>query len=124
MQIFFFGMNRGISLGLPLQVAIAEGDRVPLQGAASPAQIGYGSSTYIHITVSMVRVQLLVSHLSTNLVCPLLYPSFLVAGLRRVMTRDQTPVHNTIFLGKFAKSFASAVGRFMEVSKKLSGPGY
>lgn len=36
------------------------------------------------------------------------------------MTRDQTPAHNTISLGKFAKRLASAVGRFMEVSSPLS----
>lgn len=36
------------------------------------------------------------------------------------MTRDQTPAHNTISLGKFAKRLASAVGRFMEVSFPLS----
>ena len=36
------------------------------------------------------------------------------------MTRDQTPAHNTISLGKFAKRLASAVGRFMEVSYPLS----
>jgi hypothetical protein len=50
MPIFFVGMDR-ISLGLPLPVAIAEGDRVPLQGAAGPAQIGHGSTAYIRITV-------------------------------------------------------------------------
>ena len=52
MPIFFVGMDR-ISLGLPLPLAIAEGDRAPLQGASSPAQIGHGSTTYIRITVSI-----------------------------------------------------------------------
>ena len=52
MPIFFVGMDR-VSLGLPLPVAIAEGDRVPLQGSTSPAQIGHGSTTYIRITVSI-----------------------------------------------------------------------
>jgi hypothetical protein len=52
MPIFFVGMDR-ISLGLPLPSAIAEGDRAPLQGASSPAQIGHGSTTYIRITVSI-----------------------------------------------------------------------
>ena len=51
MPIFFVGMDR-VSLGLPLPVAIAEGDRVPLQGASSPAQIGPGSTAYIRMTVS------------------------------------------------------------------------
>ena len=51
MPIFFVGMDR-ISLGLPLPLAIAEGDRVQLQGATSPAQIGHGSTTYIRMTVS------------------------------------------------------------------------
>jgi hypothetical protein len=51
MPIFFVGMDR-VSLGLPLHVAIAEGDRAPLQGASSPAPIGHGSTTYIRITVS------------------------------------------------------------------------
>jgi hypothetical protein len=32
------------------------------------------------------------------------------------MTRDQTPAHNTISLGRFAKRLASAVGRFIDVS--------
>ena len=52
MPIFFAGMDR-VSLGLPLYVAIAEGDRVPLQGAGDPASIGHGSTTYIRITVSI-----------------------------------------------------------------------
>jgi hypothetical protein len=51
MPIFFVGMDH-VSLGLPLYVAIAKGDRAPLQGAGSPAPIGHGSTTYIRITVS------------------------------------------------------------------------
>jgi hypothetical protein len=51
MPIFLVGMDR-VSLGLPLPFAIAEGDRAPLQGASSPAQIGSTSTTYIRITVS------------------------------------------------------------------------
>ena len=51
MPIFFVGTDR-VSLGLPLRVAIAEGDRAPLHGAGSPASIGRGSTTYIRITVS------------------------------------------------------------------------
>jgi hypothetical protein len=64
MPVFFVGMDR-ISLGLPLPVAIAEGDRVSLQGAGSPAQIGHGSTTYIRITVSILykdRVRVPVSY--------------------------------------------------------------
>jgi len=38
----------------------------------------------------------------------------------QIMTRDQTPAHNTISLEKFAKRLASAVGRFMEVSPTFS----
>jgi hypothetical protein len=38
------------------------------------------------------------------------------------MTRDQTPAHNTITLGKFAKRLASAVGRFMDVRPPLFSP--
>jgi len=53
MPIFFVGMDR-VSLGLPLYMAIAEGDRVPLHGAGSPAPIGHGSTTYIRITVSIL----------------------------------------------------------------------
>jgi hypothetical protein len=53
MPVFFVGMDR-ISLGLHLPLAIAEGDRAPLQGASSAAQIGHGSTTYIRITVSIV----------------------------------------------------------------------
>ena len=56
MPIFFVGMDR-ISLGLPLPVAIAEGDRVQLQGGTGPAQIGHGSTTYIRITVSILHSQ-------------------------------------------------------------------
>jgi hypothetical protein len=85
MPIFFIGTDR-ISLGLPLSVAIAEGDRLPLQGANSPAQIGHGSTAYIRITVSTLsndrRVP--VSYL-TKLAC--LCPSFsgpvTTSGLRR-----------------------------------------
>jgi hypothetical protein len=36
------------------------------------------------------------------------------------MTKDQTPVHNTVSLGKFAKRVASAVVRFLDVSLPLS----
>jgi len=53
MPIFFVGMDR-VTLGLPLPVAIAEGDRVSLQGTGSPAPIGHGSTTYIRITVSIL----------------------------------------------------------------------
>jgi hypothetical protein len=53
MPIFFVGTDR-ISLGLPLPLAIAEGDRVQLQGGSGPAQIGHGSTTYIRITVSIL----------------------------------------------------------------------
>jgi hypothetical protein len=53
MPIFFPGMDR-VSLGLPLYVAIAEGDRAQLQGASSPAPIGHGSTTYIRMTVSIL----------------------------------------------------------------------
>jgi hypothetical protein len=56
MPIFFVGTDR-VSLGLPLRVAIAEGDRAPLHGAASPALIGQGSTTYIRITVSKANSQ-------------------------------------------------------------------
>jgi hypothetical protein len=56
MPIFFVGIDR-VSLGLPLRVAIAEGDRAPLQGAGSPAPIGHGSTTYIRITVSKASSQ-------------------------------------------------------------------
>ena len=56
MPIFFVGMDR-VSLGLPLRLAIAEGDRAPLQGASSPAAIGHGSTTYIRITVSKASSQ-------------------------------------------------------------------
>jgi hypothetical protein len=52
MPIFFAGMDR-VSLGLPLYVAITEGDRVQLQSAGGPAPIGHGSTTYIRITVSI-----------------------------------------------------------------------
>src|SRR5713101_2196094 len=65
MPIFFVGMDR-ISLGLPLPLAIAEGDHVSLQGASSPAQIGHGSTTYIRITVSILRAFLLVSSYLSN----------------------------------------------------------
>lgn len=66
MPMFFVGTDR-ISRGLPLSVSIAEGDRVPLKGAGSPAQIGHGSTTYIRITVS-IRVAITVFYL-TRLAC-------------------------------------------------------
>ncbi|KAI0265993.1 hypothetical protein BGY98DRAFT_977812 [Russula aff. rugulosa BPL654] len=96
MPVFFVGMDR-ISLGLPLPVAIAEGDRVSLQGAGSPAQIGHGSTTYIRIT----------------------WPGY-SEWTTQIMTRDQTPAQNTITLGKFAKRLASAVGRFMDEAQRLA----
>jgi len=95
MPIFFVGMDR-VSLGLHLPVAIAEGDRAPLQGAVSPAPIGHGSTTYIRIT----------------------WPGY-SEWTTQIMTRDQTPAHNTITLGKLAKRLASAVGRFMEEAHRL-----
>ena len=58
MPIFFVGMDR-ISLGLLLPVAIVEGDRTPLHGASSLAQIGHGSTMYIRITVSICIVCIL-----------------------------------------------------------------
>ncbi|SRR6266403_3385619 len=51
MPIFFVAEDR-VTLGLPLPVAIAEGDRAQLLGAGSPAPIGHGSTKYIRITVS------------------------------------------------------------------------
>ncbi|KAF8494399.1 hypothetical protein F5888DRAFT_656350 [Russula emetica] len=95
MPIFFVGMDR-ISLGLPLPMAITEGDRAPLQGANSPAPIGHGSTTYIRIT----------------------WPGY-SEWTTQIMTRDQTPAHNTITLGKFAKRLASAVGRFIEEAHRF-----
>jgi len=53
MPIFFVGTDR-LSLGLPLYMAIGEGDRVQLHGAGSPAPIGHGSTMYIRITVSIL----------------------------------------------------------------------
>lgn len=117
MPIFFVGMDR-VSLGLPLPVAIAEGDRVQLQGAGSPAQIGHGSTTYIRITVSTKYHPLdpyLLFLSSWRVRRSLQWPGY-SEWTTQIMTRDQTPAHNTITLGKFAKRLASAVGRFMEVS--------
>jgi hypothetical protein len=90
MPIFFVGMDR-VSLGLPLHVAIAEGDRAPLQGAVSPAPIGHGSTTYIRITVSR--------HLSQRprasiLLSKMALPFLLVAGLQRVDYADNDPGPN------------------------------
>ncbi|KAF8494389.1 hypothetical protein F5888DRAFT_655635 [Russula emetica] len=95
MPIFFVGMDR-VSLGLPLPLAIAEGDRASLQDAGSPAPIGHGSTTYIRIT----------------------WPGY-SEWTTQIMTRDQTPAHNTISLGKFAKRLASAVGRFIEEAHRF-----
>jgi hypothetical protein len=53
MPIFFVGNDR-VSLGLPLPVAITEGDHAPpLLGAGSAAPIGSGSTAYIRICVSI-----------------------------------------------------------------------
>jgi hypothetical protein len=52
MPIFFVGDDR-VSLGLPLPVAVAEGDRAPLLGAGSAAPVGNGSTAYIRIDVSI-----------------------------------------------------------------------
>jgi hypothetical protein len=54
MPIFFVGKDRA-SLGLPLPVALAEGDPAPpLLGAGSAAPIGNGSTAYIRISVSII----------------------------------------------------------------------
>jgi hypothetical protein len=81
MPIFFVGMDR-VSLGLPLPMAIAEGDRAPLQGAGSPAPIGHGSTTYIRITVSILSKT--ACQYLTKMACRVL----LVAGLQRVDYAD------------------------------------
>ena len=114
MPIYFVGMDR-ISLGLSLHVAIAEGDRAQLQDAGSPAPIGHGSTTYIRITVSILsKDRVPVSF--TKMGLPFTkWPGY-SEWTTQIMTRDQTPAHNTITLGKFAKRLASAVGRFMDVS--------
>ena len=91
MPIFIVGMDR-VSLGLPLYVAIAEGDRAQLLGAGSPAPIGHGSTTYIRITVSK-RIHL-PSSKGPTAACPYLISSFLlVARLQRVdhADNDQGP---------------------------------
>ena len=64
MPMFSVGMDR-ISRGLPLSVSIVENDRVPLQGAGIPAQIGHSSTTYIRITVS-IRVASTVFYLTRS----------------------------------------------------------
>ena len=81
MPIFIVGMDR-VSLGLPLYVAIAEGDRAQLLGAGNPAPIGHGSTTYIRITVSKCFFKKADS-----------YPLLLVARLQRVdhADNDQGP---------------------------------
>jgi hypothetical protein len=89
MPIFFVGMDR-VSLGLPLRVAVAEGDRAPLQCAVSPAPIGHGSTTYIRITVSKLPLSTVCQHLTERAShCPVL-----VAGLRRVDRADNDPGPN------------------------------
>ena len=84
MPIFFVGMDR-VSLGLPLPVAIADGDRVSLRGAESSARIGHGSTMYIRITVSIRVASILSLSYLTKLACP--RPSFsgpvTTSGLRR-----------------------------------------
>jgi hypothetical protein len=75
MPIFFVGMDR-VSLGLPLYVAIAEGDRVQLQGAGSPAPIGHGSTTYIRITVSKA----IFFKKAPTAACPYLIPFYYCSG--------------------------------------------
>ena len=85
MPIFFAGMDR-VSLGLPLYVAISEGDRVQLQSGGGPAPIGHGSTMYIRITVSTFSKDPRASILS-----------LLVAGLQRVdyADNDQGPNAST-----------------------------
>jgi hypothetical protein len=63
MPIFFVGHDRA-SLGLPLPVALTEGERSlpPLLGAGSAAPIGNGTTAYIRISVSITWFLSLKNH--------------------------------------------------------------
>ncbi|KAN0141934.1 hypothetical protein V8E53_000396 [Lactarius tabidus] len=89
----FFVLNDNVTLGLPIVTAAAR-DHMTLRGAGTPAPVGECSTTFIRIN----------------------WPGY-SEWSSQIMTRDQTPAHNTITVEKFAKRVASAVCRFIDASR-------
>ncbi|KAI9432653.1 hypothetical protein H4582DRAFT_2083042 [Lactarius indigo] len=96
MPIFFLHNDRR-TLGLPI-VAAAARDCMTLLDTGKPAAVGDCSTTFIRIN----------------------WPGY-GEWSSQIMTRDQTPAHNTISVEKFAKRVASAVCRFMDEQSRVHG---
>ncbi|KAH9980588.1 hypothetical protein BJV74DRAFT_779394 [Russula compacta] len=96
MPIFFAHRDR-VNLGLPLLTAAA-GHCATLLGAGTTTPVGDCSTMYIRMN----------------------WPGY-SEWSTQIMTKDQTPAHNTIPLEKFAKRVASAVSRFMDDAQRLQG---
>lgn len=96
MPIFFIHSDR-VTLGLPI-VSAATRDPTTLLDTGKAAQVGDCSTTFIRIN----------------------WPGY-GEWNSQIMTKDQTPAHNTITTEKFAKRVASAVCRFMEEHTRVHG---
>ncbi|KAH9170715.1 hypothetical protein EDB89DRAFT_1248870 [Lactarius sanguifluus] len=97
MPIFFVHNDRERTRGLPI-VSAAAREPTTLLDTGRPAQVGDCSTTFIRIN----------------------WPGY-GEWSSQIMTRDQTPAHNTITAEKFAKRVASAVCRFMEEQSRVHG---
>ncbi|KAH9059703.1 hypothetical protein EDB87DRAFT_1562947 [Lactarius vividus] len=92
-----FVHNDRVTLGLPI-VAAAAHDCTILLDVGNPAPVGDCSTTFIRIN----------------------WPGY-DDWSGQIMTKDQTPAHNTITVDKFAKRVASAVCRFMDDHSRVHG---
>ncbi|KAH9003671.1 hypothetical protein EDB86DRAFT_2265584 [Lactarius hatsudake] len=96
MPIFFVHNDR-VTRGLPI-VSAAAREATTLIDTGKQAQVGDCSTTFIRIN----------------------WPGY-GEWSSQIMTRDQTPAHNTITTEKFAKRVASAVCRFMDEQARVQG---
>lgn len=96
----FFVHNDKVNLGLPIvsPPATRDFDFMTLLGAGTPAPVGDCSTTFIRIN----------------------WPGY-SEWSSQIMTKDQTPAHNTITVERFARRVASAVCRFMDEASRLHG---
>ncbi|KAH9044858.1 hypothetical protein EDB84DRAFT_1558939 [Lactarius hengduanensis] len=96
MPIFFIHSDR-VTLGLPI-VSAATRDPTTLLDTGKAAPVGDCSTTFIRIN----------------------WPGY-GEWNSQIMTKDQTPAHNTITTEKFAKRVASAVCRFIDEHSRVHG---
>ncbi|KAH8995949.1 hypothetical protein EDB92DRAFT_1967189 [Lactarius akahatsu] len=98
MMPIHFVHNDRVNLGLPI-VLVATHRCMTLLDAGNPAPVGDCSTIFIRIN----------------------WPGYGEWSSQKIMTRDQTPAHNTITVEKFAKHVASAVCRFMDEQLRVYG---